>query len=140
MRVLPEQHPYVPSNVNRGTNRPDMWTNIWISDPTQPLPAWLVLRWPGPQKFNTVQLSFDTDMSHRAILPLFRYPDCVRDYAIEAATPTGWKELVAVKDNYQRLRMHRIELTESDRLRVRVLATNGSPSARVYEVRVYHET
>jgi hypothetical protein len=34
---------------------------------------------------------------------------------------------------------HRFERLQADALRLNVLATNGAPSARVYEVRVYDE-
>ena len=71
LRLTPESRPYTPSNVIRGTNRPDQWTNIWISDPQASLPQWLELRWPRAQQFNTIQLTFDTDQNRRVPLPLF---------------------------------------------------------------------
>src|SRR5690606_33020096 len=86
-RVHPTQFPFDGQNVVRGTNRPDTWTNIWISEPSLPLPAWIELAWDTPRRFNTVQVTFDTNMSHRVTLPLFRYPDCVRDYDLEIAPP-----------------------------------------------------
>jgi len=42
-----------------------------------------------------------------------------------------------VKDNYQRHRQHRFKPITTSRLRLEVSATNGSPEARVYEIRVY---
>ncbi|GMU91071.1 MAG: hypothetical protein AMXMBFR4_01290 [Candidatus Hydrogenedentota bacterium] len=139
LRVAPESRPYAASNVVRGTNRPDTWTNIWISDPGQVLPAWLELRWSRPVSFNEVQLTFDTNAVRRATLPLYRYPECVRDYVIEAASGAAWRELASVEGNYERRRVHRFQRATTDRLRIRVLATNGLASARVYEVRVYDE-
>jgi len=44
-----------------------------------------------------------------------------------------------VKDNYQRHRQHRFKPITTSRLRLEVSATNGSPEARVYEIRVYQE-
>ncbi|HVX65722.1 MAG TPA: FAD-dependent oxidoreductase, partial [Bryobacteraceae bacterium] len=78
VRLFPESQPYGAGNVNTGTNRPDRWPNIWLSDPNLPLPAWLELTWKTPQRLNLVQLTFDTDTNRRSTLPLFRYPDCVR--------------------------------------------------------------
>ena len=131
--------PYAAGNVVRGTNRPDRWSNIWISDPKQALPAWIELQLPAARQFNTIQLIFDTDANRRVTLPLFRYPDCVRDYRVEYWSDRTWKSLVEVKDNYARQRVHRFDGVRTDRVRLTVLATNGAPSARVYEVRIYRE-
>lgn len=139
MKLYPECRPYSPQNVVTGTNRPDTRTNIWVSDPKQPLPAWLQLEWPEPIIFNTVQLTFDTDQNRRVTLPLFRYPDCVRDYTLEAHTAAGWQKVVEVRENYVRRRVHRFDPIRASRLRLTVLATNGAATARVYEVRVYNE-
>jgi len=139
MRLSPESRPFEARNVARGTNRPDMWTNIWISDPRQGLPAWLELRWPSPRNFNTAQITFDTDANRRVTLPLFRYPDCVRDYDVACRAGGSWKTLVEGRDNYMRRRAHRFERVRSDRLRVLANATNGAKCARIYEVRVYDE-
>jgi hypothetical protein len=70
---------------------------------------------------------------------LFRYPECVRDYRLEIANG-DWTPLLDVAGNYQRRRVHRFDPVTSDRLRLAALATNGGPSARIYEVRVYYDT
>lgn len=140
IRLHPDSRPYAPQNVVTGTHRPDGWTNIWISDPGKGLPAWVELRWPKPVTFNTVQLTFDTDQNRRVTLPLFRYPDCVKDYALQARTVASWTQVAEVRDNYVRHRVHHVEPVRTDRLRLMVTATNGSPSARVYEIRVYGES
>jgi hypothetical protein len=139
VRLTPESRPYGPGNVIRGTNRPDQWTNIWISDPAASLPQSLELEWRERQQFNTIQITFDTDQNRRITLPLFRYPDCVKDYRIECRVGGTWKTLVEVADNYGRRRVHRFDTVQADRARLIVLATNGGPSARVYELRVYRE-
>ncbi len=139
IRISPEQHPYAAQNVARGTNRPDRWTNIFLSDPAQGLPAWLELRFPGPVSFNQVQITFDTDTNRRIPLPLFRYPECVKRYEIAVAQSSGWKTVVAQDGNYFRRRVHRIDPVTANRLRIHMLESNGSPQARVYEVRVYNE-
>jgi hypothetical protein len=51
----------------------------------------------------------------------------------------SWRTIESVKDNYFRRREHTFEAVEADRLRLRVHATNGAPTARVYEVRVYEQ-
>lgn len=40
---------------------------------------------------------------------LFRAPECVRDYTIEAFVAGDWRELLSVEGNYHRLREHRHE-------------------------------
>lgn len=140
MRIAPESRPYAAANVIRGANRPDRWTNLWISAPQQGLPAWLELQWATVKEFNTIQVTFDTDANRRVTRPLFRYPDCVKDYRLEYSTGGAWKNLVEVTDNYFRRRVHRFNTVRTDRVRLYVLATNGAKSARVYEIRVYNET
>jgi hypothetical protein len=139
IRIAPEIFPYSAENIIRGTNRPDKWTNIWISDPAKSLPAWIELRWNRKISFNTVQITFDTNATRRATLPLYRYPECVKDYRIEIGSAGSWRSVVDEQDNYARRRVHTFDRVSSDRLRLTILATNGSPSARVYEVRVYDE-
>jgi hypothetical protein len=139
LRVTPEQHPYSPQNVVHGTNRPDRWTNIFLSDPARGLPAWIELRFPTPARMNKIQLTFDTDTNRRVTLPLFRYPECVKRYEVAIQLAGGWKTIVQEEDNYFRRRVHHIEPIITNRLRINVLETNGSPQARIYEVRVYNE-
>lgn len=139
MRVTPESFPFSPSNINQGSNRPDRWSNLWMSDPVQQLPARLLLEWASPVRFNCVQIIFDTNMNRRVRAPFYRYPECVREYNLEANEGGAWKTVAEEKDNYMRRRVHRFEPVISDRLRLNILATNGVPNARVYEVRVYDE-
>ncbi|MGH9666321.1 MAG: FAD-dependent oxidoreductase, partial [Bryobacteraceae bacterium] len=139
VRVSPEQRPYGPGNLIRGGSRPDRWTNLYQSDPAAGLPVWVELRWPRPVRFNQVEVTFDTDVNRRIVLPLFRYPDCVRDYDIAVRAGAGWKTLAAESGNYFRRRIHRLEPVSTDRLRLNVTATNGTGEARIYSVRVYNE-
>jgi hypothetical protein len=108
-------------------------------DPRSGLPVWLELQFPAAQQFNVIQLTFDTDANRRVTLPLFRYPDCVRDYRLEYLEGNQWKSIVEVKENYVRWRVHRFNTVRSDRVRLQVMATNGARSARVYEMRIYRE-
>ena len=140
IRLSPEQRPYGPRNVLTGGSRPDRWTNLFESDPDRELPAWVELRWPKPVRFNQVEITFDTDSNRRITLPLFRYPECVSDYELTIDTQGGWKTVAAEAGNYFRRRVHRIEPVSSDRLRLRMAATNGARTARVYAIRVYNES
>jgi len=139
VKVSPQSKPFAANNVNHGTHRPDRWTNIWISDPSQALPQHVDLTWKSPQRFNTVLLTFDTNTGRRENLPLFRYPDCVKDYDLQARVGGTWRTIAQGRENYMRRCSHRFDAISADALRLNVLATNGAPSARVYEIRVYDE-
>jgi hypothetical protein len=139
LRVIPDQRPYTAQNVVRGTNRPDRWTNIFISDPAQPLSAWIELRLPRRTSFNQIQVTFDTDANRRIRLPLFRYPECVKRYDIAIWAAGVWQKIADISDNYYRRRVHTFSPVDSDRVRINVHETNGAKSARIYEVRLYRE-
>jgi hypothetical protein len=140
LRVLPEQRPYGAINAVKGTNRPDRWSNIFLSDPSQELPAWIELRFPSPVRMNRVQITFDTNTNRRVRRPLFRNPECAKRYQIAIPKAGGWQTILQEDDNYFRHRVHHIDATTTSRLRISILETNGSPQARIYEVRVYNET
>ncbi|NOY79570.1 MAG: FAD-dependent oxidoreductase [Kiritimatiellaeota bacterium] len=131
---------YAPENVVNGVARPvGVHTNMWVSDPTKPLPQWLQLDFTGPVEINTVYLTFDTDLNapfHTVPLPA----ECVRDYTLSYRDANGkWVELVAVEGNFQRRRIHRFAPRITGGLRLTVQATNGDPAARVFEIRAYNE-
>jgi hypothetical protein len=130
----------VASNVVDGVARTvgrDL--HLWSSDPRQPLPQWIQLDLGAARQVNTIQVTFDTDMNMRwPAKPLAK--QCVRDYEIACADGNGpWRTLVAVKDNFQRWRVHRFAPVSAQKIRLTVLATHGDPAARVFEVRVYNE-
>jgi hypothetical protein len=137
MRVTPEQRPYEAANVVRGTNRPDRWTNLFVSDPALGLPAWLELKLNGRRRFSVVQITFDTDINRHSRRPLFLYPDCVKRYDVLARMGVGWKRVAGETDNYMRRRVLIFEAVVSDAVRIEMHETNGARSARVYEVRIY---
>lgn len=139
LKLVPESNPYRPENVIKGTNRPDKWSNIWISDPEKGLPASLTLEWESPVEFNTVQLTFDTDQNKIVTLPLFRYPECVKDYTLEYFNGSSWNQIIKEEDNYMRRRVHKFDKVKTNKLKINIMATNGVNTARIYEIRVYNE-
>jgi hypothetical protein len=151
-RLIPPQPCYGAANVLSGVARPHRWTNLWRSDPAQPLPQSLQLEWPAPQQIGVVELTFPGHLvrEYHAYGPFYRDPQCPRDYAIEvwrepenntgagAGDDSGWSPVVTVENNHQRHRRHVLpEPVRARRLRVRVTATNGDPSAAIYEIRCY---
>ena len=70
----------------------------------------------------------------------YRSPECASDYTLYVEGPGGeWRKAVVVEGNYQRRRVHRFEAVTSRRIRLEILRSNGDPSARLYQMRVYHE-
>jgi hypothetical protein len=138
--MTPQQTPYAAVNVIRGANRPDCWTNIWISAPERPLPAWIELKLPKAVEFNRVQIVFDTNINVRSSLPLFRFPECVKSYEVAVRTDGQWRTIAAASDNYYRRALHVFPAVRVDRLRITIHETNGAKTARIYEIRIYNES
>jgi hypothetical protein len=98
------------------------------------------LNWAKPQKISQVQLVFPGHLvrEYHAYAPFYRDPQCPRDYAIENFVDGKWQRVLEIKDNYQRLRRHEFSVpVTTDKLRVVITATNGDPSAAIYEVRCF---
>lgn len=139
-RVTPAQPAYEPGQVLTGVARPHRATNLWRSDPGQPLPQALQLAWSAPQRIAHVELTFPGHLLREihAYPPFFRDPQTPRDYAIEAWIDGAWTEVHVEKGNYQRNRCHALaRAVVTEKLRIVVHATNGDPSAALYEARVY---
>jgi len=130
---------YKPENVINGIARmTEESSNLWVSDPNQPLPQWLELEWDEPIEANAVYLAFDTNLNSK--WPTFPVvPECVRDYELSYHDGNQWHLLEKVTGNFLRWRVHRFETRKMKKLKLSVLATNGDKSARVFEIRVYRE-
>ena len=128
-----------PENVIDGISRiVGKESHLWASDPQQALPQWIELDFGKAVELNSVRLTFDTDLNTK-------FPDkpvvtrCVKDYRVEAFDGTVWKEVAAAKDNFLRHRVHGFPTQSATKLRLTVDATNGDPTARVFEIRAYCE-
>ena len=139
-RISPSQKSFPAAQVLSGVTRPHRSTNLWVSDPVQPLPQSLELDWAQPQTIGRVQLIFPGHLvrEYHAYGPFYRDPQCPRDYRIETWTGSRWEAVLEISGNYQRRRLHPLaEPVTTSKLRVCVTATNGDPSAAIYEVRCY---
>ena len=139
LRVRPEPRPYGPENVTSGKTRPEDWTHIWCSDPSVPLPQWLELAFPDDTELDTVQITFDTDLSYKPERPLHVPPSCVSDYRLLGRREGEWVTIASVTGNHRRRRVHTFDPLTTRALRLEITRTHGDPSARVYEVRAYRE-
>ena len=113
-------------------------SHLWASDPHQPFPQWIELDFGKAVELNAVRLTFDTELNVK--FPERPVPtQCVKDYRVEAFDGAAWKEVAAAKDNFLRQRVHAFQATTAAKIRLFVDATNGDPSARVFEIRAYRE-
>ncbi len=128
-----------PENVINGVTRTvGTKSNLWASDPGQPMPQWIELTFDSAVRLNAVYLTFDTDLDSRfGISPIS--PKCIREYTLSAFDGAQWRELAKVTDNYQRRRAHPCAAASVRKLRLTVQATHGDRSARVFEIRAYLE-
>jgi len=145
-RLTPASKPYRASNVINGIARPESWTNIWVSDPTKQFPQHLDLDFHREREINAIYLTFDAALDTNIYLPppwgVFGtevIPQIVRDYTLYTHNGHEWVRLLNETGNYHRRRIHRFKPLTTSKLRLEVQATNGDPSARVYEIRAYLE-
>lgn len=108
------------------------------------LPASIDLAWKNQISIAEVHLTFDSGLQRELILSPSDsttrktvrgpQPELVRDYEVLL----DGKVIETVSGNYLRKRIHRLPtLIAANRLSVRVLATQGTPNARLFEIRVY---
>jgi hypothetical protein len=136
-------------NVINGLVRdlPGRWDNRWAAQMTKEGP-WIELAWDKPMKLGHVQITFDTGFQRQLTLSaqnaqnkgIIRaaQPETVKDYDLIGITADGKTvTLATVRDNHQRLNRHYFATVEAKSIKIHVMATNGSDTARIYEVRCY---
>ncbi|WP_438431273.1 FAD-dependent oxidoreductase [Gorillibacterium sp. sgz500922] len=139
-RIDPPQPCYGAAHAVSGATRPHRKTNLWRSDPAQPLPQWLELGWSEPQRIASVELVFPGHLirEYHDYPPFYRDPQCPKDYQIEGWIDGQWTVLHRESGNYQQKRVHALDAAVlASKLRVVITATNGDPAAAVYEIRCY---
>jgi hypothetical protein len=141
--VRPPQRCYPAENVVNGVTRPHRFTNAWRSDPVKPLPQSITLSWERPEEISQVQLTFAGHLlrEYHAYPPQYRDPQTPRDYSVQVLDEAGtWKKVLGVEGNYTTRNVHTFDRpVTASALRVVVTATNGDPSASIYEIRCYGE-
>lgn len=138
--IDPPQSCFAPQNVISGKTRPADRTHLWRSAPDDQWPQWVALQWETARQISAVEVTFAgyIEREYHAYPPFCRDPQCASEYGIEAYIDGGWREIVRVRDNYQRLCKHQLpEAIATDHIRLVIYATHGDPSAGVYEIRCY---
>lgn len=139
IRFDPVNLPFNASNIINGFTRPEAWANIWISDPFKPLPQYIELSFKEEVKLRSIHITFDTNLTPTFESLTHPVPECVKDYEVQYLNGEIWHELIQVRNNYQRKRIHIFSQISTSKLRLIVSATNGCKSARVYEIRAYED-
>jgi hypothetical protein len=144
--VLSGQTRSVHGDLGAIAERAHAGVHRWISDC---LPASLTLEWNESQTIREIRLVFDTGLHRELTLSMCDavagrllwgrpQPETVKDYRIEVRAAGVWSEVVSVRNNYLRQRIHWLESpVTADAVRVAVESTNGAEQARICEVRVY---
>lgn len=108
------------------------------------LPATLSLSLNAPAAIREVHVTFDSGFERELILSMSdshtsrsiraAQPETVKNYRLKL----DGKVIAEVTDNWQRKCIHKLATpVTGSRLEIEVLATNGAPSARVYEVQAF---
>ena len=109
------------------------------------LPAHHALELPAPAAIREVHLTFDTHFEKELVLsmsdhhtnksaPRAAQPETVKAYRLLL----DGQVIAEIADNYLRKRIHVLPTPVTGRkLELEVLATHGTPAARVFEVRIY---
>lgn len=138
--IEPAQCAYPAVNAVGGAARPYQGTNLWKSDPAEALPQWIELAWDQPVTISRVQLVFPGHLlrDYRFYPPMYRDPECPREYAISVLIEGGWQEVARERDNYRCRRVHDLpDPVSTDRIRMTLFSTHGDAAAAIHEIRVY---
>src|SRR5690606_24761359 len=86
-KLQPVSAPFGAGQVLSGGTRPETATNMWISDPGEPLPQGITLAWPEPVDISRIHLTFDSQL--RGWIWEGTFPMIARDYRIETRDPSS---------------------------------------------------
>ncbi len=145
LRVTPNTESYAASQVTDGYIRPFAGPHIWVSRHLSVgTEEWIQLNWDNEQEIGEIHLTFNDDVNedlinlHHHRTPFAAIPEVVQSYRIQAYIAEEWVTIVTEQNNYKRKKVHRLkDAIISDKLKLCVEATNGSPRAEIYEIRVY---
>ncbi|MFC4808631.1 FAD-dependent oxidoreductase [Paenibacillus sp. GCM10023250] len=144
-RLLSRTDAFSPAKAVDGYHRPYAGPHQWSSAAMRgDAPEWLELCWAKQVNVRTVHVTFNDDVNedlinlHHHRTPFAIMPELVRNYTIEGYANGEWIPVAEGQNNHKRKRVHALDAAlVTDRLRIAVYATNGSPCAEIVEVRVY---
>lgn len=135
---------YAASKANDGYARPFGGPHIWVSEPLKAgVDEWIEVDLIEATNVSEIHVTFNDDVNedlinlHHHETPFLVIPELVKDYRIEAWINNGWTVLHRETNNRIRKRVHSINEVQTNKLRLVVESTNGSPRAEIVEIRVY---
>lgn len=140
-----------PANVINGMSRNTAGeVNYWESEGVSPEGEQICLQLQEAAPVGEVRLTFDSNLNKMIKITLSAKriasqrvgvpPELVRDYEVILSYQGAEVAREAVSGNYQRLNVVRFpENVLCDCITVRILATNGHPNARIFEIRAYEQ-
>ncbi|MBC7327582.1 FAD-dependent oxidoreductase [bacterium] len=138
-KTVPLLYPFSPDNIVSGVSRPESWTNVWISNPREKFPQWILLDLGEKEEFNQIQLTFDAeiDKEYHQLPPLYVPPSIPCDFIIWVEEDKGWRKVHEVKNNKKHFLRLSLPMTKARKLKVEFLSLNGGDTVRLYEMRIY---
>ena len=135
------------NGLNRNTEDA---VHYWAAPFDSTKAPWVEMQWPSHVKVCKMQLVFDSNLSIEIMQSLSQWcidkqsrqvPDTIiSDYRIDFYVGDAIVESCSFSGNHQRLCEHNFSGVTCDRVRIHVLATNGSKEARIFAVRIYGNT
>jgi hypothetical protein len=135
------------SVINGISRREGASENAWRSAGLSSAGEWLTVSLKNTARVREVQLTFDSnfDLEKKITLSSRRQKqqvtgvpaELVKDFDLILTRDGREVAKKEIRGNYQRLCRVFTDPTECDTVTLRVLATNGTPDARVFEVRIY---
>jgi hypothetical protein len=124
----------------------EIGTHRWMSQCNDNTP-WIELEWQKPVDISKIVLVLDTGM-HRPLMMTHvnalkkrtlwqAQPETLRDFDILSFGGKKYESVLTVRNNYQRQLEFSVNLKNISRLCLEVFKTNGSDSARLFEIRCY---
>ena len=144
-----ERSGYEAVNVISGVSRTvGENSNLWVSDGIADSGEKLVLAFMEKKKIKEVRLTFDPGLSEEICISVSKafidkerkgVPEkLVKDFKIIIMNDDNIVYEKYISDNHQRQCVVSMpDLVEGDQVEIHVLATNGTPDARIFEVRIY---
>lgn len=143
-RIFPEQPIYEPSMVVNSNSRPTNMPNLWVSAKTTfEHPEWLALKWDIPCNITGIQILFDSSLQFHFGQSWQGYqtnaiPSIVKKYKVMATFADGTENcLITVNDNYQRNRLHHLDISNVSSIRMECSETHGIDRVQLYSLRVF---
>ena len=149
--VISQGNIYKCSNTINGINRLYKQANLWISDNLNNGEQWILYQWEERKPIHQVRLTLNPDLSKELPSSIGKIynehhgftkrdgeaKELVKDFDILALVDHKWEVIASVKDNYQRLCVIDFEEITTDRIKIVIKSTYGSPHGEIFETRIY---